>query len=309
MDNWSCGFTELHKSLSSLKRAGSKNYGVLENELTANQTHSNPIFFTSKVMPEKPRFFENSSFEKSSFENDDLDVNNNFHTSPIKQIHESSKNTFLQKSSKNSEHKRSNSASSASNTADSGFTSPKSYLSRSGSTNSRHQKSRKPHKPTDLLKSNFQYETKCAITFETYQNPVSLAVADPNLFVSCKGRQGCINYFKLEFKQTSKNNPYLVSQDESLKIDSNPLRIHSSFKIIVDSLPQEPNGIMINETGDILYVAINHFIAEVLISEISMDVKEIVPRRLIGRELEILHSIAPAPFHHFVVTKRLKFIF
>ena len=67
MDNWSCGLSmgELQKSLSSLKRAGSKNYGVLENELPSKEVYTNPTFFTSKIMPEKERYFEQSSFDNS----------------------------------------------------------------------------------------------------------------------------------------------------------------------------------------------------------------------------------------------------
>lgn len=343
---------ELQKSLSSLKRAGSKNYGVLENEAPTKEAHTNPTFFTSKVMPENARYFEQSSFdstENATFQHPTL-TNPNFQNSPIKPItsnastsNSSFKNSFVNQSStqtsthQNSyqtktttntlsltispsnlspssisppndhyfQHKRSSSVSS---TADSGFTSPKNQFSRAGSTSSSHSRRKTNNQyKTDLLKSNFQYETKSAVTFETYQNPVSLVVNFPNLFISCKGRQGCINYFQLDFKNSkdssSQSKNTLVSREETLKISKNPLRIKNSFKIMVDSMPQLPSGMMINESGETLYVAINHFIAEIKISDLHRDnLTEIQPKRLIGKELEILHSIIAAPFDHFIVT-------
>ena len=303
MDNWTCGLSmgELQKSLSSLKRAGSKNYGILENEeIQVREVHTNPSFrmnFSSKIMPES-RNFEQSSFDSNDFHRD----------SPIKPITENqqfSSSSSSKNYNYNKFHKRSNSTSSYS--VDSGFTSPKNNFSRANSLSSSKKSSRtkKLKIPTNFLKSNFQYETKSAVTFENYQNPASLAVHYPNLFVSCKGRQGCINYFQIDFKKstTDQNNNLLVSKSDTLKINKNPLRIRNSFKIIVDAMPQQPSGMMVNDSGTILYVAINHYIAEIEIEKLNVEnLTEIEPRRLIGKELEILHSIIPSAYDHFVVT-------
>merc|ERR1719186_1398524 len=68
-------------------------------------------------------------------------------------------------------------------------------------------------------------------------------------------------------------------------------------------MPQLPSGMMVSESGEKLYVAINHFIAEIEIHDLLKDnVTDVQPKRLIGKELEILHTIIAAPFDHFVVT-------
>lgn len=160
----------------------------------------------------------------------------------------------------------------------------------------------------DFLNSNFQAIGKYAVTFQKYQKPGNLAVFQNLLAVSCRGREGCINLFKIGESYLSEFQP------EINKVTNPGIRLISSFKIKISSQPVEPRGIKFDDAGN-LFIATNNKICQISASKIQQlnsdfmsdtnllqEILPVIPDRIIGKSCEMLFGLNFVNFGHFAVS-------
>jgi hypothetical protein len=192
---------------------------------------------------------------------------------------------------------------------DSGFTSPARSLSGSAGRGAIKFSSRNGSEkkiPVDFLKSNFQAISKYAVTFARYQKPCSISSWLNIIAVCCRGRHGTVNIFKSQSKNLQNNNNNNNSNSK------HTIRIMTSFMVILNGLPSEPNGCKFDNLGN-LFIAVGPKIAQ--ISKHSLEKLfenenannpnkpfEVIPDRLLARECDLIYGINFTSYGHIVIT-------
>ena len=84
--------------------------------------------------------------------------------------------------------------------------------------------------------------------------------------------------------------------------NTHSLRILSSFKVMLDSLPTEPHGCKFDSNGT-LFVALGYKVAQISNPE-SIQPKQdtVFPDRLLGRECDLIYGVNFVNYGHLVVT-------